>query len=102
VAQTKPGPKVDAGDLERKGIVMSIIERLRIPIATREELPKTFSALTHPLSVSAEPHIIESIWSTLRGAPVMATLEGSQLVFWRKWISQLPPSKQHTGFVETR
>jgi hypothetical protein len=81
---------------------MNIVEQLRIPIATREEIPKTFSALTRPISLNAEAHLVESIWSTLRGAPVMATLEGSQLVFWRKWISQLPPSKQHAGFVETR
>jgi hypothetical protein len=81
---------------------MSIIKKLRIPIATREELPKTFSALTHSLSLNTEAHLIESIWSTLNGAPVMATLEGGQLVFWRKWITSIPQSKQHSGFVQTR
>ena len=81
---------------------MDIVEQLKIPIVALEEIPKTFSALTRPISLHSEPHLVESIWSTLQYAPVMATLEGNQLVFWRKWISKLPPSKQHSGFVETR
>jgi hypothetical protein len=79
----------------------NILDTLQIPVVAAEEVPKTFVALTVPISLD-EDKLLTSMWSTLRGAPVTATIQDGSIVFWRRRIPSVGGKGLTKGTVNIR
>lgn len=73
-----------------------------VPIVDAAELPTGFEALTIPISIDTESHIVRSICQSLCTTDALATVCDGKIQFWRRLKKPCYPDRIRAGVVRTR